>query len=156
MLSSELQEFRVYLTHHVTPRGKTLLRNSSLSSCPAPGFSSASSGEGRTTNCSHTFKGHTVMTTPEITGSIPHLVSSRSLGLLRNKEESSKGIYGSYRVQTLPCKLGMPAALGICLIYLDSETCMLVSLQLAFGDPKAEGTGSSQHRLNGGEICHTA
>lgn len=87
MLSSELQEFRVYLTHHVTPRGKTLLRNSSLSSCPVPRLSSASSGEDRTTDCSHTFKGHTVMTTPEITVSIPHLVSSLQLEPRTSKEQ---------------------------------------------------------------------
>lgn len=99
------------------------------------------------------------MSRPELAVSIPHPVCSLhwSLVLPRNKEEPSEGIYSSYRVQTLPLKLSTSlAALGICLIYLGSETCTLVSLQLAFGDPEAEGNGSSQHQLNGDGICHTA
>lgn len=113
-----------------------------------------------TITCSHIFKRDTLSWLDQKSLWACHIwypASSWSLGLAGNKEEPSKGRCHLRQLQSANTahKLSMLATLGICFIYLGSGICRLVSLQLAFGDPKAEGNGSSQHQLNGDGICHT-
>lgn len=155
--SSELQEFKVCLTHHVNPIRKICSETAAFSPVQHPDSLQHPLRMTGTITCSHIVKRDTAMTRPEITVSMPYLVSSLQV-LEGNKEEPSKGRCQLWQLQNANTahKPSMLATLSICFIYLGSGICRLVSLQLAFGDPKAEGNGSSQHQLNGDGICHTA